>query len=198
MMTHAARTRRCTVYRGRGEAVVAHESCADEHDAFHAPIADRAPIRSVMTCDLVCAHPDLEIGGILALLVGHRIGCLPVVDERLRPLGVITKLDIVEQLDAAIRAVAEGLPLPPDLWAQVANDVMMPIALSLDEHATVAHATAMMTSEDTHHVLVVDSTGALVGIVSSKDIVRWVAAHDTSAVRRDLSCGPPRWHPLEG
>jgi CBS-domain-containing membrane protein len=183
MMAHARSIRRCTVYRGRGDAAVAYESCVDELDAAPAPIADCAPIRCVMASDLVCAHPDLEIGAIVALLVDRHIGCLPVVDEHRRPIGVITKFDIVEQLDALIRAVAGGSPLPPDLAARVANDVMMPIALSLEEDATVAHATAMMTSEDTHHVLVVDSAGVLVGLVSSKDIVRWVAAHDTTAPR---------------
>ena len=198
MMAHATPTRRCTVYRGRGDAVVVHESYADEPASFHAPIADRSPICSVMARDLVCAQLDLELGAILPLLIGRHLGCLPVVDERRRPVGVITKFDIVEQLDAAIRALAEGSPLPPDLPARVANDVMMPIALALDEHATIAHAAAMMTSEDTHHVLVIDGTGVLVGLVSSKDIVRWVAGQGSIAVRRDTSCGPPRWFPLEG
>jgi CBS domain-containing protein len=33
----------------------------------------------------------------------------------------------------------------------------------------------MMDREDTHHVMVVDGHGMLVGVVSSKDIARWVA-----------------------
>jgi CBS domain-containing protein len=32
-----------------------------------------------------------------------------------------------------------------------------------------------MASEEIHHVLVVDGDGALVGVVSAKDIVHWVA-----------------------
>ena len=55
----------------------------------------------------------------------------------------------------------------------------------------------MMRTEDTHHVLVLDAVGVLVGVVSAKDIVRWVVDHDTVAVRREAG-RPPRWHPLEG
>jgi len=190
--------RRCRLYRGRGDAAVIHESHADARDLFQTAVADRAPICSIMAGDLVCAAPDLEIGAVLALLVGQRIGCLPVVDEHRRPTGVITKFDIVEQIDAAMRAAAQGSPIPSDLPARIAEDVMMPIALSLDEHATISHAAAMMKSEDTHHVLVVDDAGALIGVVSAKDIVRWVVEHDALAVRRDASGAPPYWRPLEG
>ena len=36
----------------------------------------------------------------------------------------------------------------------------------------------MMHSDDVHHVPIVDDFDALVGIVSSMDIVRWLAAND--------------------
>ena len=67
-----------------------------------------------------------------------------------------------------------------------------PLALVLDEHATVAHAAAMMSLEDTHHVLVVDADARLVGVVSSKDIVDWL-------VRDELAAATPLspWRSLE-
>jgi CBS domain-containing protein len=68
--------------------------------------------------------------------------------------------------------------MPIDLAPRDADEVMMPIALVLDETATVAHAAAMMALEDTHHVLVVRETGELVGVVSSKDIVKWLVDND--------------------
>jgi CBS domain-containing protein len=110
-------------------------------------------------------------------MVGRHIGCVPVVNERGRPIGIITKFDLVEQLDAAMRLAAGGCPLPADLRVQTADDVMMPIALTLDEHASVEHASSMMVSEETHHVLVISDDGTLVGVVSAKDIVRWVTEH---------------------
>ena len=168
--------RHCTVYRGHGYAdeLPAELEPVEREPPSRVLIADRASIRAVIAYDLMCVRPDLDIATVVELMVGHHIGCLPVVDERRRPIGIITKFDLVEQLDAAMRLAKLGCSLPTDLTAQTAADVMMPIALTLDEHATVAHAASMMTSEDLHHVLVVDREGVLVGVVSAKDIVRWV------------------------
>lgn len=191
--------RRCTVYSDRGEQQVAVTEFApnDEGFPYHKPIPDRVSLRTIMSPNLICARPELEISAVVALMTRHHVGCIPVVDERRRPVGVITKFDVCEQLDAAMQAAACDRPLPDDLAARTAEDVMMPLALTLDEHATIAHAAAMMMSEDTHHVLVVDRDDVLVGVVSAKDIVGWVVAHDVSA-SRDTTCGPPVWHPLEG
>jgi CBS-domain-containing membrane protein len=103
------------------------------------------------------------------LMVRRRIGCIPVVDERGRPIGMVTKFDVVEQ-QLASRA-------PRAATATVA-DVMMPLAITLDERATVAHAAAMMSIEDVHHVPIVAAGGALIGVLSTMDIVRWLAAND--------------------
>lgn len=164
--------RRCTVYAGHGEAQISSMTL-DPHSKIEAPptSADAVPLADIMSRELVCARPDLEISVIVSLMAQHRVGCIPVVDDRRRAIGVITKLDLVEQLDASLRA--DGLPC--DLAARTAEEVMMPLALVLDEHATVAHAASMMLLEDTHHVLVIRKDQELVGIVSSKDIVRWLA-----------------------
>jgi CBS domain-containing protein len=142
-------------------------------------------IQQIMSRDLVSVRPDADISQVVSLMVGRHLGCVPVVNEQGKPIGIITKFDVVEQLDAAMHLEASGCPLPSDLKVQTANDVMMPLALTLDEHATVAHASSMMVSEDTHHVLVVSSDGTLVGVVSSKDIVRWVSQQD----QETLDCG---------
>jgi CBS-domain-containing membrane protein len=126
------------------------------------------------------------------------VGCLPVVDERWHPIGIITKSDLVEQLDAAMRYAGAGPRLPSDLLALTAGDVMIPNPSTVDEHATIAYACALMTNQNTHHALVVSGDGVLVGVVSAKDIVQWVTKHDVLAVRRDASCGPPEWRPLDG
>jgi CBS domain-containing protein len=190
---------RCTVYGGHGVAREQRVERAnrDREDLYQPPIADRTTLGSIMTRDLICAREDLEIATVVSLVIERRVGCIPVVDEHGKPIGVITKYDLVEQLEAAMRAARCDCPLPSDLRVETADDVMMPVALTLYEHASISHAAAMMTSEDTHHVLVVDEHGALVGVVSAKDIVGWVAKHDIVATRRDAS-NPPAWRPLEG
>ncbi|MBS1118217.1 MAG: hypothetical protein H6Q90_445 [Deltaproteobacteria bacterium] len=185
--------RRCTVFHSRGEPVesVLESEPIVREMPYHAPEADRASLRTIMANDVICARADLDLAAVIDLMLSRRIGCIPVVDERRRPIGVITKSDLVQQLDA------DRLPASA-LTAHAAEDLMTPVALSLEEHATIAHAAAMMMSEDTHHVLVVSATGALVGVVSAKDIVGWVVTNDVLSVRRDASGSPLEWHPLEG
>ena len=73
----------------------------------------------------------------------------------------------------------------------------MPIAFVLQEQATVAHAAAMMSLEDTHHVLVVRSSGELVGVVSSKDVVEWLVTNDELKSSRSAEPQPEVVSPAE-
>ena len=129
-------------------------------------IADLVPVTEIMTRDITCARRDVDAAQLVELFVDNHIGCVPIVEDPGRPIGMVTKADLVEQL-------APGKPS-----ALTANDVMMPFALTLGEQATIAHAAAMMASEDIHHVPILDDEGCLIGIVSSMDIVRWLARND--------------------
>lgn len=133
-----------------------------------ATIADRIPITAVMTRTVVCARPDLTVPALTKLFVDQHIGCIPIVDERGRPQGIVTKSDLV-----APAANEDGA------WMfRAAREVMMPIALTLDERATLAHAASLMTLEDLHHVMVVSCCGTLIGVLSAKDVVRWLVQND--------------------
>ena len=52
---------------------------------------------------------------------------------------------------------------------------MMPMAFSIHEDATVGEASAMMAVEGVHRLPVVDEDGDIVGMLSTTDVVRWVA-----------------------
>lgn len=164
------------IYRGRGTTP---ETIPIPILAAALPItarisADAVPLHQIMSRGVICATPDLDIRVVVDLIIRHHIGCIPIVDQRQRPIGIITKTDIVEHVHAALISTAEGVPLPDEIKARTADDIMMPLAFTLSEFATVAHAAMMMVSEDTHHVLVVSPTDELVGVVSSRDIVGWV------------------------
>jgi len=165
----------CTIYQGRG-AIAAHDLPPKPTPDFGRPMTRAADVTlaEIMCLDLVCAQPDLEIESVVELMVDNHLGCVPVVDERRQPVGMITKYDIVEHLNAYLQSASNDSPLPADLAPRTAEEVMMPIALTLAEDSTVADAALMMTLEDLHHVLVVSRSGALVGVVSTKDIVTWL------------------------
>lgn len=154
---------RCRIYTGEGELQATRTRPMERHPVPRTPtIADRIPVSAIMTRDIVCARPELNLEALKTLLLQNHIGCVPIVDDRGRPKGIVTKLDLVERSGAVTTAA----------------DVMMPLAITLNTHATIAHAAAMMALEDFHHLMVVGNDHILVGIVSTMDIVRWLAKND--------------------
>jgi CBS-domain-containing membrane protein len=158
------------VYDVRGQLRVRTVAACGHADPAAPPrtstIADRVPITAVMTRTVVCARPELPMPALARLFLDEHVGCVPIIDERGHPHGIVTKSDLVEHLADELCAL------------RTARDVMMPLALTLDERATLAHAASLMTLEDLHHVMVVSCSGGLIGIVSSKDVVRWLVQND--------------------
>jgi CBS domain-containing membrane protein len=52
-------------------------------------------IREIMSTTVITAGPDITIGAISALLKEKRINRLPIVDADGRPLGIVTRTDLV-------------------------------------------------------------------------------------------------------
>ncbi len=166
------------VYRGRGEHTV-RVPFSDDVDPLETrvpTIADTVPASWIMSRDVVCARDDLDVDALVDLVVRRRIGCVPVVDRDGCPIGMVTKQDLVEQLLAS-----KNPEVPPPLSVR---QLMMPLAFTLDERATVAHVATMMSVEGVHHVPIVAESGCLIGMVSALDIVRWLAANDGMLDRR--------------
>lgn len=119
------------------------------------------PISEVMAKAVITAKPGTTLDTIATLMTEHHISCVPIVDDTDRPTGIVTKLDLIE-------CRADG--------RATAREAMMPHAMTLPADATVARAATLMAHEGFHHVLVVDAQRTLIGVVSTFDITRWVAA----------------------
>jgi CBS-domain-containing membrane protein len=140
-------------------------------------IADLVPITQIMTRKVTSAARTVRVEELIKLMIHNHIGCIPVVDEAERPIGMVTKLDLVEQMPT--RGAPEAWsPSEHDVAPKTATEVMMPLAMTLGDHATVAHAARLMADEDVHHIPIVDPDRRLIGIVSSMDVVRWLARND--------------------
>jgi CBS domain-containing protein len=174
MRTMARRVSTSQIYAGDGRGMTT--SSKDFPEPALPPrvptIANRVPITAIMTSTVVCARSDVSVEVLAHLMTEHRVGCVPIVDESGVPLGMVTRFDLVDDMDRSVRA--HGI----HRMGRTGKDVMMPLTFHLDERATIAQAATLMTLEDVHHVMVVCSGGVLVGVVSAKDIVRWLVQND--------------------
>lgn len=140
-------------------------------------VAAMVPVTQIMSRDVICARPDLTIEAVIDLVVHNYIGCVPVVDARGRPVGMISSRELIEPLANRV-ATAEESPRWCELAPQSAGEVMQRITLSLDQYATVSDAASMMTREYIHHIPIVSTKGTVIGLVSSLDVVTWLARGD--------------------
>ncbi|MGV8894466.1 MAG: CBS domain-containing protein [Burkholderiaceae bacterium] len=98
----------------------------------------------------------------------HHVGDLVVVDganDKLLPVGILTDRDIV------LSIVAEGL----DANSIEAGDIMSAELLVASEDADVHETIELMRFNGVRRIPVVSSSGVLVGIVSSDDLMQFLA-----------------------
>lgn len=154
-------------------------------------LADRTPISDIMTRDVVCVQAELSVESLTQLMLERGISGAPVVDARGRAIGVVSKTDLLRELhERGDTSQCEHEPprirrnRPPDLHRgfhveelvhATAGEIMMPVAFTLSETAPISQAAALMAFEGVHRVPVLARSGEVVGIVSSLDVLRWLA-----------------------
>ena len=136
-------------------------------------------VRDVMTAEVACVTPELSLEALTALFVEGNISGAPVVNENGRPIGMVSKTDLVEErhLDGETRF--EVIETDPRRITEQSRccvrDIMMPLAFVLRETDSVQQAAALMATENIHHVPIVGDDGTVVGILSAFDLARWIA-----------------------
>ena len=108
-----------------------------------------------------CVSLDTHVDAIRGLFLEHGISGAPVLDGRGRAMGIVSKTDLLQRHHGCR-----------------ARDVMMPLVFSLADTATVGQAAALMAAERIHRVVVTTRDGSLLGIVSSLDVMRWLAERE--------------------
>ena len=130
----------------------------------HAGCAELTKVSAVMS-DPICVRPEATLDEVAAILVARKISGLPVVDTEDRPVGMVSKTDLVE---ARAGGMAES--------ALTARELMTPDPVTISEGATIAQAAALMAEKKIHRAPVIARTGKVVGIISSLDVARWVGS----------------------
>jgi len=151
----------------------------------------RACISELMTRRVICVRSTLPVRAVLMVLVEHGISGAPVVDAAGRPVGMVSITDLLrEQYDQIEDEEDELLPFfarqavernraglrPDGTGRATAQDIMTPALFFVREDALVADAAVEMARRGVHRVPVVSREGAVVGMVSALDVMRWMAA----------------------
>lgn len=142
-------------------------------------------VDDVMTQEVIAVSPDTSLGALTQLFVHHGIAGAPVVDEKGRPIGVVTSTDL---MDPTRRSRAAGQPRYFRLWRGdvravgitdegtaptlgIVGDVMTPAVVSIDRRSTVRQAAQLMVHADVHRLIVTDA-GRACGVLTAMDCLK--------------------------
>jgi CBS domain-containing protein len=137
----------------------------------HAPNAFAAatPVHVIMTKDVICVPADALIDTVAQLFLEKGLSGAPVIDRNERPIGMVSKTDLVRVF------YQKDHPDAPPIPSSQAWEIMNPIVTILHHDSSIAKAAALMATEGLHRVPVVDRDGKVIGLLSSTDILRWLS-----------------------
>lgn len=122
-------------------------------------------VGELMNRELLAVLPETPAQAVRELMKAFGVGAVPVLDEHRRPIGMVTAHALLEVQGTA----AHRMTCP---------------AACIEGSAEIDEAARRMAQEVTHHLVVVDASGAAVGLVSVLDLLRaryGIAAHHPAA-----------------
>ena len=117
------------------------------------------PVRRIMTQEVVSVYTSAKISDAIDIMVKHKLGGLPVVDEESRVWAIVTERDIVTIFGGMISG------------AKVA-DLMSKKVVTATPKTSILEAEKRMIKNGFRRLPII-SEGKLVGIVTVMDILRF-------------------------
>lgn len=149
-------------------------------------------VRDLMQTDVTTVSPQDTAAEVERTLVGRGISGAPVVQGG-EVLGVISRSDLVRHLvvEQSLSEIVSdyyrdpGLPVDPHLPALdvghlqhiLVRDLMPQQLITIQEDASAASAARLLLDHHVHRALVLRGD-EFVGVVTSTDLLRALAAHD--------------------
>jgi len=149
------------------------EQCLSSLTRDDVPQAESGVERSLLEDPVASLHPtqpvsaDLHtsVADAVELMRNHNIGCLLITGEGGALAGILTERDLLQKV--ALEA--------PDLHQCTVENFMSAAPESSKPDHPIAYAIRRMLVSDIRHLPLVDDAGRPNGIVSSRDIVAYMA-----------------------
>jgi CBS domain-containing protein len=137
--------------------------------------------RELMTDNPVSINEHVTLREAAAFLTKRSISGAPVINDAGRPVGVLSRTDIVRfsggvsdtpQMLGEFIDEAKRLSDPTHLDSVVVRQVMTPVVQSVNLDTSLAEVCERMLDHKVHRVFVTDEVGILVGVISALDVLR--------------------------
>jgi CBS domain-containing protein len=154
-------------------------------------------LRAQRACDLMTPNPisirdDATIREALTMLLDHKVGAAPVIDIAGRPIGVVSVTDIlIHERQVATLPIGLGAELSAAITGSgklrdslqiecedptLVSQVMTPGIFAVSGDYPAEGVVREMLQLGVHRLFVSDLEGAIVGVISTTDILRHLAS----------------------
>jgi len=117
---------------------------------------------AIMTKNVITVRPDTPIFEALELLCKHNISGLPVVDDDMNLIGILSEKDLINLLQ-----------IPEDEERTKVEDFMTQPALFFDEDESFLEICDFL-KKNVFRRVPITSNGKVVGIISIKDVLEYI------------------------
>ncbi|MFC1528897.1 CBS domain-containing protein [Candidatus Latescibacterota bacterium] len=145
----------------------------------------------IMSRDIILVEEDTTITDVIELFLEHKISCVPVVNKNKKLIGIVTKTDIIGHfmdidLDVSLKVhlkdVIEGISEQDESEILAVTDlkvssIMKPKPITITENTSIESLAKIMIDHSIHR-LIIEKDDAIVGIISTHDILYHVAGMD--------------------
>jgi CBS domain-containing protein len=157
-------------------------------------LANGVSVAQVMSGEVVCVKGDTSVEQLTKLFLERGISGVPVLNDDGKPIGMVSKTDLVREAYERSEGNEEGpttvstkegylYDLGPGYYTEEmagasASDIMTPVVYALRLTDTLSQAAALMAVQGIHRLPVLTEEEKVTGLVSSLDIMRWLAEQD--------------------
>jgi CBS domain-containing protein len=120
-----------------------------------------------MTPNPMSLRAEATVPEAIAWLTEKGFSAAPVIDESGRPVGVVSRTDILVHERERLRSS----PAPAEDRTTVA-DIMTPAVFSVAPHMPVELVVEQLLTLNVHQLYVVDEHQYLIGVISAHDVLR--------------------------
>lgn len=128
-------------------------------------VLESSTASELMSPGPISVHRDATLTETVALMAARGFSAAPVIDDAGRPVGVLSRSDILVHQGESAPASAEEAP------THVA-DVMTPAVFSVTPQTPADKVVEQLVQLNVHQLYVVDEDQVLVGVVTALDVLR--------------------------
>lgn len=158
----------------RRDIIYANRAMFGISDAANETAGEEFNAKDVMTHGLFTAKADTPISEAVDVLIKRNVAGLPVVDDNMNLLGIISEKDIIDMIGGANKS------------ASVVGDIMTPEVVSFGPTASLYEICDCLINNNFRRVTILDN-GKLVGIISRANIIAFILQYRTAVRKQKIS-----------